>query len=202
MAAQTAASPCDKHRPPAKMPGMPHVLKPHPDSPPCPAAAIDVDVARPDAGHLVLTYAVTGRIGDILLPAVTAATRRDLLWQHTCLEAFIGLPGGPYYEFNLSPSTQWQAARFAGYRSGKEIAVEIAAAPIETRLGPERYTLQATLALGHLRVPRDAAWRLGLSAVIEDTNERIWYWALAHAPGKPDFHHADAFALEFPAAAP
>src|SRR5262249_19183780 len=125
--------------------GMSHALKPHPDSPPCPATRIDVDVARPRAGSLPLTYAVSGRIGDSLLPAVTAAARANLLWQHTCLEAFIGRPGGPYYEFNLSPSTQWQAARFAGYRSGKEIAVAITAAPIETRLGPERYTLQATL---------------------------------------------------------
>jgi len=180
---------------------MPHALKPHPDSPPCPVARIDVDVARPRAGGLVLTYAVTGRIGDLLLPAVTAAARRDLLWQHTCLEAFIGVPAGPYYEFNLSPSTQWQAARFAGYRSGKEIAVATTAVPIETRLGPERYTLQATIDLDQLDLPRDAAWRLGLSAVIEDTDERISYWALAHAPGKPDFHHADAFALEFPAVA-
>ena len=24
----------------------------------------------------------------------------------------------------------------------------------------------------------------------------ISYWALAHPPGKPDFHHADGFALE------
>jgi hypothetical protein len=184
------------------MPGMPHVLKPHPDSPPCPATSIDVTVERPDAGRLVLTYAVTGKIGDLLLPAVTAAARRDLLWQHTCLEAFIGLPGGPYYEFNLSPSTQWQAARFAGYRSGKEIALEIAAAPIETRLGPERYTLRAALELDRLNLPRDAAWRLGLSAVIEDTEARISYWALAHAPGKPDFHHTDAFALDLSPVAP
>jgi len=25
------------------------------------------------------------------------------------------------------------------------------------------------------------------------------YWALRHAPGKPDFHHADAFALQLDA---
>jgi hypothetical protein len=37
--------------------------------------------------------------------------------------------------------------------------------------------------------------RLGLSAVIESCNGSLSYWALRHPAGKPDFHHADAFAL-------
>jgi hypothetical protein len=49
-------------------------------------------------------------------------------------------------------------------------------------------------------LPSDAPWLLGLSAVIEEMNGRLSYWALAHPPGKPDFHHADCFALELPAA--
>jgi hypothetical protein len=49
----------------------------------------------------------------------------------------------------------------------------------------------------------DASWRLGLSALIDDTGGARSYWALAHAPGKPDFHHAASFALDFsPAIAP
>jgi hypothetical protein len=38
-------------------------------------------------------------------------------------------------------------------------------------------------------------WRLGLSAIIEEASGRRSYWALAHPPGKPDFHHPDSFAL-------
>jgi hypothetical protein len=180
---------------------MRHSLKPHPDAPPCPATAIDVEVARPHAGSLLLTYAVSGRLAEVLIPPVTAPARADLLWQHTCMEAFIGVPGGPYYEFNLSPSTRWQAARFAAYRAGKRIADEVATVPIEFHPGRERFTLQAALTADRLDVPPDAAWRLGLSAVIEDTEGRIAYWALQHAPGKADFHHADAFALPFAASA-
>jgi hypothetical protein len=41
-----------------------------------------------------------------------------------------------------------------------------------------------------------------LSALIEDQNGGKSYWALAHPPGKPDFHHADSFALEFSPAVP
>ena len=36
-------------------------------------------------------------------------------------------------------------------------------------------------------------------AVIEENDGRLSYWALRHAPGKPDFHHPEAFALELPA---
>jgi hypothetical protein len=38
--------------------------------------------------------------------------------------------------------------------------------------------------------------RLGLSAVVEATDGGLSYWALRHPPGKPDFHHIDAFALQ------
>jgi hypothetical protein len=38
--------------------------------------------------------------------------------------------------------------------------------------------------------------RLGLSAVVEEKNGVLSCWPLKHPPGKPDFHHPDAFALE------
>jgi hypothetical protein len=37
--------------------------------------------------------------------------------------------------------------------------------------------------------------------VIEERNGRKSYWALAHPPGEPDFHHPACFALELPPAA-
>jgi hypothetical protein len=42
----------------------------------------------------------------------------------------------------------------------------------------------------------EPALRIGASAVIEDDGGALSYWALRHPPGKPDFHHPDAFALE------
>jgi hypothetical protein len=53
--------------------------------------------------------------------------------------------------------------------------------------------------LDGLSLPGAAVWRLGLSAVIEETSGRKSYWALAHPKGKPDFHHADCFTLELAA---
>jgi len=178
---------------------MRQALRRHPDSPPFAAIHIDVDVARPRADRLVLSYLVTGKISDLRIPPVVAPARTDELWRHTCFEAFVrASAGAEYYEFNFAPSTEWAAYRFSSYRSGMRVAGEISAPPIDVQSSAERCTLQATLELDRLAgLPRDTPWRLGLSALIEDTNGGISYWALAHPPGKADFHHADCFAHEF-----
>jgi hypothetical protein len=178
---------------------MRHELKLHPDSHCSAATHIEVDVARPNPRGMLLSYFVTGTIADLRLPPVVTAARADELWQHTCFEAFIGTSGGAaYYEFNFAPSTQWAAYRFGSYRSGR-VAAEIGVPQIDVQSAPERFTLRASLELGRLPdLPRGAGWRLGLSAVIEETDGRLSYWALAHPPGKPDFHHPDCFAHELP----
>ena len=73
-------------------------------------------------------------------------------------------------------------------------AAEIAAPRIDTLIAPARLSLHATL---ELRALPPGPWRLGLSAVIEEANGRLSYWALAHPAGRPDFHHADCFTCEF-----
>jgi hypothetical protein len=167
-------------------------LRLHPDSLCAAATKIEVDIARPHPDSLILSYVVSGRISDLLMPPVAAAARTDELWRHTCFEAFVrSSADAGYYEFNFAPSTQWAAYRFDSYRSGMRIATEIGAPRIEVRSSAESYTLQAALELDRL-----SSWRLGLSAVLEETNGRKSYWALAHPPGKADFHHADCFALE------
>jgi hypothetical protein len=177
-------------------------LKRHPDSSCVAATHIEVDVVRPSADSLVLSYVVTGTIDDLLLQRVGASARGEELWRHTCFEAFVGTaPGAAYYEFNFAPSTQWAAYRFSGYRSGMRVATEIGAPRIDVHSGLDRYALHAMLRLDALSdLSRDAGWRLGLAAVTEDTRGGMSYWALMHPPGKADFHHFDCFAYEiFPA---
>jgi hypothetical protein len=145
---------------------------------------------------------VGGKVGDLRMPALVPAARADELWRHTCFEAFVGSSTGTtYWEFNFAPSTQWAAYGFDGYRSGMRVATEIGAPRIDVESSPERYMLQAALALDWLSdLPAGARWRLGLSAVIEETSGRKSYWALAHPPGQADFHHSDCFALDLPPA--
>ena len=166
------------------------------------ATCIEVDIARPRPGDLALRYVVTGGIADLLLPSGTASECADELWRHTCFEAFVrAAPGAVYYEFNYAPSRQWAAYRFSDYRSGMSATSGIGAPGIETCSDGGSYELQVSLSLDGLPdLPNDSAWRLGLSAVIEEVDGGMSYWALAHPPGNADFHHSDCFALELPAA--
>lgn len=135
------------------------------------------------------------------MPPPATAVHTDGLWRHTCFEAFIRpSSGNGYWEFNLAPSAQWAAYRFDGYRSGMRPVGE-APTLIGIESTPERYGLQAVLDLERLPgLAGSASWRLGLAAVIEDMSGHRSYWALAHPPGQPDFHHLDCFACELAAA--
>lgn len=163
----------------------------HPD---CRCAALDrieVEIACPSPGMLALAYFAAGRIDDLLLPQPQAPARADGLWKHTCFEAFVGTEAG-YAEFNFSPSMQWAAYRFDGYRAGMREA-EVAPPRITTEQSAEHYEMRVTLDL-----PAEARGPLALSAVIEAADGDKSYWALKHPPGKPDFHHSDGFVLDLP----
>lgn len=175
---------------------MRRALTPHPDSIGRAATGIEVDVVRTGPAGLTLTYVVSGRIADLNLPPAAPSARADELWRHTCFEAFVR-PGADeaYCEFNFAPSTQWAAYRFERYRDGMSAPAEIAAPRIAVQADPDTLIVRAPLELHRLHLS-GGPWRLGLAAVIEETNGLVSYWALAHPPGKPDFHHSDCFALE------
>ncbi|WP_296598217.1 DOMON-like domain-containing protein [Phenylobacterium sp.] len=162
---------------------MAQALTPHPSTPCSAVRALTVE-ARREGARLVLIYRLTGDLGMLAIPPAAAADRTDSLWEHTCFEAFVGGEGGGYLEFNLSPSGQWAAYRFDGYRAGMA-ALEMAAPRIETTRTPDVLELRAELEL-----PDAGSIRVGLTAVIEATDGTVSYWSLAHPPGHPDFHQA------------
>ena len=163
----------------------------------CPIARFHVDVERPNPGTLSLSYYASGEIDDVLMPD-WGAQSADPLWEHTCFEAFVrvGDEAG-YIELNFSPSSRWAAYRFDDYRAGMRPAEDVDASDIETMASASHFELTARVELPGL--PTDQPWKLGLAAVIEERNGEKSYWALAHPPGQPDFHHRDGFALELPA---
>ncbi|HRD26827.1 MAG TPA: DOMON-like domain-containing protein [Caulobacter sp.] len=166
----------------------------HPDTPCDAVSRIEVNLARGGGASLALRYVTSGDVSRISLPGRAERGRADGLWKTTCFEAFVQIPGG-YAEINLSPSDQWAAYGFAGYRDGAMAQLPGAALRHMTqRAGEGLYELVATLDLAGLDLPVDQPWRLGLSAVIEEASGRKSYWALAHGPDKPDFHHPDSFA--------
>jgi hypothetical protein len=170
---------------------MSHALQPHPTTPSFAVGAIDADVSRVGAG-LTVRYRLSGRIGELILPPPAAPVRTDGLWRHTCFEAFVAGEDGGYDEFNFAPSGQWAAYRFDSYRAGMR-PLEMAMPQIVVTSTNEVLELTATFAFA------GEGERLGLAAVIEEVGGGISYWALTHPPGKPDFHHADCFALDLAA---
>jgi hypothetical protein len=174
-----------------------HPLIRHPDSPCDAVAAIEVQVERPAPALLVLRYRLAGVTDALVLPPL-AVGRADELWRHTCLEAFVRpIPGDAYTELNLSPGGQWAAYHFDDYRHDMTKA-EVHAP--DAQLDGSEVGFGAVWDLDHLRPL--APWRIGVSAVIEERGGRTSYWALAHPPGRPDFHNADCFVLELPAPEP
>ncbi|HEY2921070.1 MAG TPA: DOMON-like domain-containing protein [Candidatus Binatia bacterium] len=159
---------------------------------------IEARVLLADVGALTITYVLTGDFIRVQIPPARPPNRVDGLWCHTCFEAFIGVKDdAAYYEFNFSPSGEWAAYAFRDYRDGGPIKDNNLDPNIAVRREVEMLELNAIIRLDRLPAMQPgASLRLGLSAVIEEIDGRITYWALKHPPGRPDFHHPDNFILE------
>lgn len=146
---------------------------------------------------LSLRYAIEGDLHRLRIPVPAQPLRTDGLWHHTCFEAFLQIPGDEaYQEINLSPSGQWAVYRFTAYRQGLSNPEPVPIPWIVLRSSAERFELTTRLKLGGVTATRDESRRrLGLSAVIEDIDGEISYWAVSHPAGQPDFHHPDSRAL-------
>ncbi|PTS73347.1 hypothetical protein DBR17_18445 [Sphingomonas sp. HMWF008] len=102
---------------------------------------------------------------------------------------------------NFAPVRQWAAYEFDSYRRGMRDASDIAIDQmdwfIRDLLPVPRVEMRVVLEMP----PRYEAsnWQMGLTAVIEELDGTKSYWALAHAPGPPDFHNRDCFIATLPA---
>lgn len=202
----------------------------HPATPARAVPTVFVTCMWRNAGEWGLDFMVGAPPAALRVPAaIEYAARRDGLWNSTCFELFVLDPaGGAYLEFNFSPSGEWAAYQFDGYRAGMrdlevtapqifnmdpayfqvqmarkfrgmgmdEDTIRSMARPpaLAARIVPTHLVLNVTLE--HPGLWPGKACHVGLSAVIEEADGTKSYWALAHPPGKPDFHHGDGFALE------
>ncbi len=157
------------------------------------APGIDIGVKLTLVGSDVLKidYVVIGAVASLLVPPLAVPDRADGLWQHSCFEAFLGSADSTrYVEYNFSPSRHFAIYRFDGYRDGMQPAYDLPIPDIYLDTdGNARLEVAAWVDLSALSHPVD----VGLSAVIETKDGTKSYWALAHAPGPPDFHNRDCF---------
>jgi hypothetical protein len=161
----------------------------HPQTLPGAVRGVHAGAARAPRGLLALRYRIEGDLERLRIAPPRAPAIAERLWEHSCCEVFIAPAGAAgYQEFNFSPSGEWAAYAFQGYRQGDPWR-----APdpqIDVRRSGHELELRA-------RIPAPAGrLRVALCAVIEDREGVLSYWALRHPAGKPDFHHPDGFALE------
>lgn len=169
-----------------------HELVLHPDCAPGPITRVTAAIEATRDGCRA-KFRLAGDVGQIKVPAHAEAERMDNLWKTTCFEIFWQPQGGSYYrEFNLSPSSRWACYDFDDFRLNSRdapvSAISIACAASENAL-----ELDASIA-SELPLPANVA----LNAIVEDLEGNIQFWALAFAPGNPEFHSeaCRAIALE------
>ena len=179
---------------PRPSPGKEYRLVPHPDRPPSEVHSVSVEVLW-DGDELHLTFNVEG-LAHVALPDRAVPSRTDGLWKTTCCELFLAPAGSDaYFEFNYSPSTQWAAYRFDSYRAGnRDFALSVEP---KIECGNPASACLVTVRQPSSDLPT-VQLQMSLTAVIEETDGTKSYWALAHAPGPPDFHNRPTFIAILP----
>ena len=168
-------------------------LVPHPDNPTDLRQDVTATLTRRPDGGLAVAWTIGGDMAALHLPTPMEPAPADALWRTTCCELFAAAGDRGYREFNFSPSGQWAVYDFTGYRERAAANAVLPEPTFSVRRESDLLSLDVELAAALF----GAALRLGISAILETRDGRIGYWALAHAPGKPDFHHAATFALAF-----
>ncbi|MFF9350254.1 DOMON-like domain-containing protein [Streptomyces sp. NPDC014734] len=166
-------------------------LRPFTPSGPGIVRALDVRVEEPAQGTFDLRYTLHADLSRLRVPATRSPRHTDELWKHTCFEMFVRKwPDSPaYYELNVSPSTEWALYAFDDYHRNRADVRPSTPPRVHVAREPDR--LQVDVRLDMRDLPH--AGGMALSAVVEDDDGDLGYWALKHASPKPDFHHPDSF---------
>ena len=169
-------------------------------APNIPEISITGTVSR-QSHFISLRYMLTGQIEEIFLPLPSSQPRRtEELWKTTCFEFFLASKDQPqYWEFNMSPSGDWNIYRMDAYRRvGFREEPSIPSLQFEVQRKQDALALNALVDL----IPifrEDAVLEVGMTAVIQTKEGDESYWALTHPAPQPDFHLRESFILALPA---
>ncbi|MEM9163202.1 MAG: DOMON-like domain-containing protein [Cyanobacteria bacterium P01_F01_bin.4] len=147
--------------------------------------------------RLTISYEIAGEIDNWVIPPLAdVPTRQTHLWQTTCLEFFLGPKGqSPYWEFNLSPSTDWNIYKFERYRQGMRPESAIAVLPFEVHRFANIFQLILSVDLSPL-VAAEQGLEMGVASVLQSIEGDLTYWALHHPGDEADFHNREGFTIE------
>lgn len=187
--------------PPSKPPSKPTLvtLKPFAITTETTDLAIAATVTR-NYDWLSISYCLQGDLTQVVIPAIREDTRRkDRLWEQTCFEFFLGegrdlSHTSPYWEFNLSPTGDWNVFSLQGYRQGLKEESAFSSLPFTLRTSASALNLDISIDIGSL-ITSDQPLRLGISSVLLLASKQESFWAIAHPAAEADFHHPDSFAI-------
>jgi hypothetical protein len=165
-------------------------------TPNLPSISLKGEISRKD-NILNLNYSLAGKVEDVFLPPIsTNPSRKDELWMSTCFECFLAIKDQPeYWEFNMSPSGDWNAYHMDAYRRvgfRKETSVQHLQFKTQQEAGV--FSLGTAIHL-NLIIGLRQLLEIGITAVIQTKNGDETYWALAHPESYPDFHLRESFIL-------
>ena len=127
-------------------------------------------------------------------------SRKRGLWENTCLELFVAARDcDQYWEFNLSPSEDWNVFRFEHYRNERYVdklreEPSVTSLPFRTQRQSESFLLDMEFNLDKL-IRKDQFLEIGIGAIMK-FNKNKTYWALTHCGPIPDFHRRDSFIIK------
>lgn len=146
---------------------------------------------------LDLRYLLMGSLDEVRFPSPSPKpSRRDELWKATCFEFFLAVRDEPgYWEFNMSPSGNWNVYRMDAYRRiGFREETNIPQLPFAIKRDLDRFSLDVAVDLVPLVQPKQEI-QIGITAVIQTQDGSETYWALAHPAPQADFHSRESFTL-------
>ncbi len=144
-------------------------------------------------------YLLAGDMSRVRWPAPQAAGSRKFgLWESTCFEFFLGQQRSrAYYEFNLSPSGNWNSFSFSDLHADMAQTDVLILHSIDVA-EPTASCRQVTADID-VNAAGSLAGRVdvGVSSVIEDIDGNYHYYALSHPAAGPDFHRREIHLISF-----
>ena len=149
------------------------------------------------SGMLAVSYTLKGPLTKLVIPGpADMPTRRENLWEATCLEFFLALQNSiRYWEFNLSPAGHWNIYRFNSYRKVMHAEPAFESLPFSVQRHPDALHISLEFDLTRIIPPSERTVEAAISAVIRPISGEATYWALTHPAAQADFHRRDSFMI-------
>lgn len=164
-----------------------------------PAITIKGQVAR-QSNTFYVRHVIAGNLRAVALQSLNASpARKDELWRTTCFEFFLAIKNtSQYWEFNMSPSGDWNVYVMDAYRQvGMRAEMRIKRFPFDVRKEADGLlSLEMAINLDPI-INSEKPIEVGIASVIQMKDGKETYWALLHPRPEADFHVRESFVLEF-----